>query len=62
MLRKTSIHTYPYKSYLLIIDMEFIGAHAQEYVLYCEEKSIMQVSRKTLKMPNILYPGFTCEF
>ena len=30
-------------------------------ILYCAEMSIMQEFRKTLKMFNILYPGFTCD-
>ena len=31
--------------------MQFIAAHAQEYILYQAEKSIMQESRKTPKCP-----------
>ena len=41
--------------------MQLIAVHAQEEILYSAEKPVIQESRKTVKMPNILYPGFTCN-
>ena len=42
--------------------MQFIAAHAQEYILYYAEKSIMQESRSTFKMSNIFTQALQTTF